>query len=110
MELLEIKSDVLGVIERIYAWNNKYRVFYNTKIKKYILYLIENDMKPLTYCLTFPYQEIDERMLELVQKSEVQNRKAYLEEIEKSNALLLKREQKNCLAKMEAQYENKRNN
>ena len=110
MELLKIESDALGVIDRIFAWNNKYRVFYNTKIKKYVLYLIENELKKPVYCLTFPYNEIDERMIIVVQKSEIQNRKEYLEEIEKSNALLLKREQKKCLEEMEKKYESKRNN
>lgn len=108
MELLEIKSDVLGIIQRIKAWNNKYSVYYNPKTKKYILYLIENELKPKQYCLTFPFTSIDERMLDYTLKSEIQNRKAYLEEIEKSNALLLKREQNKYLEKMENEYESKR--
>lgn len=108
MELIEIKSDVLGVIERLKNWNSKYSVFYNTKTKKYALYTTENELKPKEYSLTFPFSSVDERMIEYTQKSEIQNRKAYIEEIERSNALLLKRENIKCLEKMENEYESKR--
>lgn len=101
MEKIIVKSDALGVIDRIKNINNKYEVYYNLKTKKYILYLFENEFKPSTYCLTFPFSQIDERMIEYTLKSEIQNRKAYLKEIEESNALLLKKEQKNMLNKME---------
>ena len=47
-------------------------------------------------------------MVEYTLKSEVQNRKAVLDEIERSNALLLKKEQKNLLEKMESEYASKR--
>lgn len=110
MELLEIKSDVFGIIDRLKAWNSGYSVFYNLKSKKFMLYLIKNEFTPREYCLTFPFDQIDERMYDLTLKSEVQNQKAYFEEIEKSNALLLKREQKKYLEKMEIEYESKRHN
>lgn len=110
MELLEIKSDVLDVVARIKNWNSKYRVYYNTKSKKLMLYLIENELTPPIYCLTFPNSQIDERMIDVMQKSEIQNRKALIQEIEESNALLLQRERKRCLNKMEEEYESKRHN
>lgn len=110
MEQFEIKSDALGVIDRIKAWNNKYRVFYNLKNKKYMLYLTESDFKPPIYCLTFPNSEIDERMITTMLKSEIQNRKAYIEEIENENALLLKEEQKKIINQMENNLESKRDN
>ena len=110
MEQFEIKSDALGVIERIKAWNNKYKVYYNLKNKKYVLYLTENDFKPDVYCLTFTHNAIDERMVTQMLKSEIQNRKAYLEEIENENALLLKNEHKKILNQMENNLESKRNN
>lgn len=109
MEMFEIKSDVLGVIDRIKGLNNGYRVYYNTKNQKFVLYLIKNNQSPKEYCLTFPFDSIDERMVEYTLKSEVQNRKAVLEEIERSNSLLLKREQNNLLEKMRSEYASKRN-
>lgn len=109
MEQFEIKSDALGIIKRLKAWNKKYSVFYDIKNKKYKLYLIENELIPKRYCLTFPFNQIDERMIEYTQKSEIQNRKAYLQEIENQNALLLKREQKNLIEKLENEIESKRN-
>lgn len=110
MEQFEIKSDVLGIIDRIKAWNNKYAVFYNKKLKKYRLYLTENQFKPPIYCLTFSHGQIDERMITEMLKSEIQNREKYLREIENENALLLKQEQKNMLNQMEKKLESKRNN
>lgn len=109
MEQFEIKSDALGIINRLKAWNKKYAVFYDFKNKKYKLYLTENEFIPKRYCLTFPFNQIDERMIEYTLKSEVQNRNALLEEIEKSNALLLKKEQKNLIEKLENEIESKRN-
>ena len=108
MELIEVKNDVLGIVDRIKSWNKKYSIFYNLKTKKYILYIIENELKPKEYSLTFPFSNIDERMIEYVQKSEIQNRNAYIEEIEKANALLMKREHEKYLEKMENEYESKR--
>ena len=109
MELLEIKSDALNIVERLKELNTNYRLFYNKKTKKYILYQIKNDLLPKIYCLSFPFDNIDERMIEYTLKSEVQNRKAYLEEIERSNALLLKKEQKKVLENLEKQNASKRN-
>ncbi|MBQ7884856.1 MAG: hypothetical protein IJ318_02020 [Clostridia bacterium] len=110
MEKIIVKSDALGVIDRIKAWNKKYEVYFNFINKKFMLYLFENELKPCTYCLTFPYDQIDERMIEYVQKSEIQNRKALLAEIEESNALLLKQEQKKLINQMENISDSKRNN
>ena len=111
MEKIIVKSDALGIIDRLKMWNKKYEIYYNLKSKKYMLYLFENEFKPSVYCLTFPFNQIDERMIEYTQKSEIQNRKAYLREIEKSNALLLKQEQKNMQNKMEKHLsDSKRNN
>lgn len=109
MEQFEIKSDALGIIKRIKNWNKKYSVYFNTKKNKFELYLTETNLKPKLYCLTFPNLEIDERMLDIVLKSEIQNRKHILEEIEKSNALISLKEQKKVLEKMENELESKRN-
>jgi len=101
MKKIIVNSDALGIITRIKQWNNNYEVYYNLKTKKYMLYLFENKFKPSIYCLTFPYSQIDERMIEFMQKSEIQNRKAVLKDIEESNALLLKQKQKNILKQLE---------
>ena len=111
MEKIIVNDDVLGVIERIKSINKNYEVYYNTKTKKFMLYLFENKFKPSEYCLTFPFSQIDERMVEHTLKSEIQNREAYIKEIEESNALLLKKEQKNMLEKTEKILsDSKRNN
>lgn len=111
MEKIIVESDALGIIERIKNWNNNYEIYYNIKTKKFMLYLFENEFKPSVYCLTYPFESIDERMIDYTLKSEIQNRKAYLKEIEESNALLLKKEQKKILNEMEnCLSDSKRNN
>ncbi len=111
MEKIIVESDALGIIKRIKNWNNKYEIHYNIKTKKFMLYLFENEFKPSVYCLTYPFESIDERMIDYTLKSEIQNRKAYLKEIEESNALLLKKEQKKILNEMEnCLSDSKRNN
>ena len=110
MEKIKIDSDALGIIERIKELNKNYEVYYNLKQKKFMLYLFENELKPPVYCLTYPFGLMDERMIEYTLKSEIQNRKHVLEEIEKSNALLLKQEQKYILKQMENISDSKRNN
>ena len=109
MEQFEIKSDALGIIDRIKKWNKKYSVYYNFKKNKFELYLTETNLKPKLYCLTFLESVIDERMIDAVLKSEIQNRNAVIEEIEKSNALLIAREQKKVLEKVGNELESKRN-
>lgn len=109
VEQFEIKSDALGIINRLKKRNKQYSVYYNLKKNKYELYLTETNLKPKIYCLTFPFSEIDERMITHTLKSEIQNRNAILQEIEQQNALLMAREQKNILQKMENEIESKRN-
>ena len=110
MEQFEIKSDALGIIERLKAWNSGYSVYFDNKNKKFKLYLTKNELTPKEYCLTFPFDTIDERMITHAQKSEIQNRETYLKEIENENALLLKNEQKRIINQMENNLESKRNN
>ena len=111
MEKIIVESDALGIIKRIKNWNNKYEIYYNIKTKKFMLYLFENEFKPSVYCLTYPFESIDERMIDYTLQSEIQNRRAYLKEIEEYNALLLKKEQKNILNEMEnCVSDSKRNN
>ena len=111
MEKVIVKSDALGIIDRLKMWNKKYEIYYNLKSKKYMLYLFENELKPSAYCLTYPFDQIDERMIDYTLKSEIQNRKAYLKEIEESNALLLKKEQNKIKNQMENYLsDSKRNN
>lgn len=100
MEKLEIVSDALGIIDRLKAWNKNYEVYFNFKKNKFMLYLKENQLKPSVYCLTFPFECIDERMIDYTQQSEIQNREKILKEIEESNARLLKAEQNKIVAKL----------
>jgi len=108
MDKILIKSDVFNISGRLKQLNKNYEVYYNLKNKKFMLYLFENELKPSVYCLTFPFNTLDERMIEYTLKSEIQNRKQLLKEIEESNELLLKQEQKKILNEMEKLSDSKR--
>ena len=109
MNLIEIKSDALGVVKRIKSLNKRYAVFYNLKKNKFELYLTQTNLKPNIYCLTFSEKELVPSMIESVLKSEIQNRAKILSEIEKHNAQVLARENKKILEEMENELESKRN-
>ena len=109
MNLIEIKSDALGVVKRIKSINKNYLVFYNLKKNKFELYLTQSNLKPNIYCLTFNQNQLVESMIETVLKSEIQNRNQLLMEIEQHNAKLLLKEQKRNLEQMERELESKRN-
>jgi len=108
MDKILIKSDVFNISGRLKQLNKNYEVYYNLKNKKFMLYLFENELKPSVYCLTFSFNTLDERMIEYTLKSEIQNRKQLLKEIEESNELLLKQEQKKILNEMEKLSDSKR--
>ena len=80
-----IKSDLFNISNRIKQIDPKYFVVFNKKRKKFEVHYkrLKN-----TYELTIPYDNLDSRAIDFVQKTRIENRKKILEEIEKSNKLL----------------------
>lgn len=80
-----IKSDLFNISNRIKQIDPKYFVVFNKKRKKFEVHYkrLKN-----TYELTIPYDSLDSRAVDFVQKTRIENRKKIMEEIEKSNKLL----------------------
>ena len=79
----EIESDCLDIIKRIKAIDEDYFVVFNLDKKKFELH--NKSQGGNTYCLTFPFDTLDERAVTLVLKTRVQNSDALFEEMQREN-------------------------
>lgn len=89
-----IKNDIFNISNRIKAIDKKYYVVYNLTRKKFEIHY---KRAKNTYELTVPYDSLDARAVAFVLKTRVQNQKAVLEEIEKSNEKLEKQNTKKII-------------
>ena len=79
----EIESDCLDIIKRIKAVDEDYFVVFNMDKKKFELH--NKSQGGNNYCLTFPFNILDERAVTLVLKTRVQNSDALFEEMQREN-------------------------
>lgn len=79
----EIESDCLDIIKRIKAIDEDYFVVFDLDKKKFELH--NKSQGGNTYCLTFPFDTLDERAVTLVLKTRVQNSDALFEEMQREN-------------------------
>lgn len=77
-----IESDVFDIVNRIKEIDDGYYIVYDTCKDKYELH---NKYQLNTYCLTIPYDEIDNRILELIYFTSVVNIDKIIEEIDNNN-------------------------
>lgn len=89
-KLLKIDSDCLCVVDRIRAIDDKYRIFLNLENMKFELFYQED--LSLDFCLTFPFETLDCRCIDLTLKTRVQNSDALFEEMERENELNTRRQ------------------
>lgn len=82
-----VESDCLGIVERLKSVDKDYLLLFNLDSRKFELH--NKSQLGDSYCLTFPFETIDERMIDLAKKTRVENSDALFEELEKEN---LKRE------------------
>ena len=78
-----VDSDCLGIIERLRSIDKDYFVVFDIDKKKFELH--NKSQFSNSYCLTFPFDEIDERMVCLTLKTRVQNSDKFFQEMEKEN-------------------------
>lgn len=78
-----VDSDCLGIIDRLKKIDKDYYVVFDIDKKKFELHNKSQFLK--TYCLTFPFETIDERMIDLTLKTRVQNSDKLFQEMEKEN-------------------------
>ena len=87
--LIKILSDNLFITSRLKEIDNSYFVVFNTKSNKYEVHSkrqVEN-----TFCVGLPFSELDERTVNFVNKTRVENRDRLLRELEIENQKLEKR-------------------
>ncbi len=80
----EIESDCLDIVRRIKAIDADYFVMFDTSSKRFQLH--SRAQGASTYCLTFPYDTLDERAVCQVLKTRVQNSEQLFKELEEENA------------------------
>src|SRR5574344_2618845 len=79
---LNIKSDVFDITNRIKSIDKNYYILYNLKRKSFEVHYkrLKN-----TYELTLPFDTLDSRSVDFVQKTRIENRQKIIAEIEESN-------------------------
>ena len=83
-----VESDCLGIVERLKKIDRDYIILYNLDSNNYELH--NKNQQGDSYCLTFPFETIDERMIDLTLKTRVENSDALFEELDKENSKLEK--------------------
>jgi len=105
----EIESDCLDIVKRIKSIDKDYFVVFNLNDKKFELH--HRSQKKKTYCLTFPYDVLDERAYLYTLKTRVQNSDEIFKEIDRMNLQWQKAQTKKVLNDFEEKlYDSQRNN
>lgn len=81
----EIKSDCLDIVKRLRAIDRDYFVVRNPAKESFELH---NRSQKNSYCLTFPFDTLDERAINLTLKTRVQNADEIFQKIDKDNQKL----------------------
>ncbi len=96
--MIKITSDVYNISNRIKHIDKNYFIVYNTSKR---CFEIHNKGQKNTYCVTLPYNTLDERTLNYTQKTLSQNLNEILNSIEQHNALLKKEQMRKTLNEMD---------
>lgn len=84
-----VKDDVFDITSRIKEIDNDYFVIYDTCKK---IYELHSKYQPFSsFCLSLPFDCLDERSIQKTLKTRRQNKDKIFEEIEKSNQKIEKR-------------------
>lgn len=83
---IKINSDVLNISQRIKNIDKNYYIIFNTE--KNVFEMHNSNQFGSTYCLTLPFNYLDERVLKYVRKTQSDNIDDIIEEIETRNNIL----------------------
>ena len=83
----EINNDLLDIVKKIKEINPCYRVFRNVVKHRYEIYFQRGTN--LTLELVVPFDKLDYRTINLINKTKIENADEIFDEIEKSNDILL---------------------
>lgn len=79
---IEIESDVFDIIKRIKEIDENYYVMYNLDNSKYELHYKN---LPNTFCFTYPYDNLDSRIIDMIYMSSVKYIDNIIEDIDNNN-------------------------
>ena len=79
---IKIESDVFDIVERIKEIDEGYYILFDLTKDRFELH---NSNQPNTFCLTIPYDEIDERLVGLIFKSNIANIDSIINDIDNNN-------------------------
>lgn len=96
---IKIDSDVFDIIKRIKEIDEGYYILFDLDKNRYELHNINQST---TYCLTYPYEDLDERMISLINKTNSRYIDNIMEDIDNNNAKIEKECEDN--AKCTADY------
>lgn len=82
--LIKINTDNLFISERIREIDKNYYIVFNTKKKKYEIHN-KSQGELNTYCLTLPFDILDYRTVEYIEKTKIENIEKLIAEIDKEN-------------------------
>lgn len=76
---IKITSDVFDITKRLKKIDESYYVLFDTKKKMYELH---SNCQKESFCLSLPFECLDNRTIEKTLKTKVENRKALFAELE----------------------------
>ena len=79
---IKIESDVFEITKRIKEIDDGYFVMFDTKNNRYELHNLYQDN---TYCLTYPYADLDSRLIEMILYSNITNIDNIINDIDNNN-------------------------
>ena len=93
--LYEILNDVFFISDRIKEIDENYKIYFNSEKNKFEIHNIGQIGD--SYCLTVPFQYLDERTINFVKQTLAINSEKLFDEIDKNNQILKERSEKNIL-------------
>ncbi len=89
-----VKDDLFHVAKRLRQIDSRYRVYFNRRLFRFEIH-VQGAMQ-----IALPFDRLDERSVEYVRKTRVENLDALTKEIELDNAKIEKRRQDELLKKI----------
>ena len=96
----EIYSDCQDIVKRLKEIDKDYFVVYNITRKTFELH--NRAQEEGTFCLTLPFDTLDERTIDLALKTQSFKRDELIKELDEQNEKLEKAKKKDILNEMEA--------
>ena len=87
MELVSVKDDLFHIARRLRQIDSRYRVYFNRKYKRFEIHS-QGAMQ-----IALPFDRLDERSVEYVRKTRVENLEKLMREIEADNERAEKQKQ-----------------